>query len=106
MHSHCLGGKSTARGYFRKLDKGGKLHIREILGGGGGQHEQGSIILYSTGVFAHGYLRAFTSESHVQVSETARTGAAAGHSGESGRECRHASSGGLSPCGDHTPRNK
>ena len=40
--------------------------------------------------FAHGYLRAFTSETHAQVSETARTGAAAGHSGESGRKRRHA----------------
>ena len=50
----------------------------------------GKYYSYSTGVFAHGYLRASTSETHAQVSETARTGAAAGHSGESGRERRHA----------------
>ena len=37
----------------------------------------------------HGYLRAFTSETHAQVSETARTGAAAGHSRESDQERRH-----------------
>ena len=63
----------------------------------------GKYYSYSTGVFAHGYLRASTSETHTQVSETARTGAAAGHSGESGRERRHAPFGGLSPCGNHTP---
>ena len=63
----------------------------------------GKYYSYSTGVFAHGYLRASTSETHAQVSETARTGAAAGHSGESGRERRHAPLRGLSPCGDHTP---
>ena len=50
----------------------------------------GKYYSYSTGVIAHGYLRAFTSETHAQVSETARTGAAAGHSEESGRERRHA----------------
>ena len=57
----------------------------EIVG-----HSLGKYYSYSTGVFAHGYLRASTSETHAQVSETARTGAAAGHSGESGRERRHA----------------
>ena len=58
----------------------------------------------STGVFAHGYLRAFASETHAQVSETARTGAAAGHSGESGRECCHAPLRGALPLrGPHPP---
>ena len=60
------------------------------------------VLFFLTGVFPHAYLRAFTSETHAQVSETARTGTAAGHSGESGRERRHVPFGGLSPCRDHT----
>ena len=40
-------------------------------------------------VFAHGYLRASTSKTHAQVSETARTGAA-DHFRESGWEFNHA----------------
>ena len=63
----------------------------------------GKYYSYSTGVFAHGYLRASTSETHAQVSETARTGAAAGHSGESGRERRHAPLRGALPLRGHHP---
>ena len=62
----------------------------------------GKYYSYSTGVFAHGYLRASTSETHAQVLETARTGAAAGHSGESGREHRHA----PRMRGPHTPNRR
>ena len=65
----------------------------------------GKYYSYSTGVFAHGYLRASTSETHAQVSETARTGAAAGHSGESGRERRHAPLRGALPLRGPHPNN-
>ena len=47
----------------------------------------------------HGYLRAFTTETHAQVSETVRTGAAAGHSGES---AAMPPSDGVFPSMDHT----
>ena len=65
----------------------------------------GKYYSYSTGVTAHGYLRASTSETHAQVSETARTGAAAGHSGESGRERRHAPLRGALPLRGPHPFN-
>ena len=50
----------------------------------------------------YGYVQALTSETHMQVSETARTRATAGHSGESGWEHCHTPSGKLS-LGGTTP---